>query len=53
MLSLLKRRTQRAPSIYDIPGPKGKWFIGDAMKFDADPIAGCWKPNLFMAMLYD
>jgi len=38
MFSLLKPRTQRAPSIYDIPGPKGKWLIGDAMKFDADPI---------------
>lgn len=38
LLSLLRKKSIPAPSIYDIPGPKGKWFIGDAMKFDANPI---------------
>lgn len=38
MLTLFKRKESRSPSIYDIPGPKGKWLIGDAMEFDKDPV---------------
>ena len=26
------------PTIKDLPGPKGKWFIGDALAFDAGPV---------------
>lgn len=40
MFSISKRGIPpRTPSIKDIPGPKGKWFIGDIIEFEADPIA--------------
>lgn len=33
-----KSKKTHRDSVRSIPGPKGKWFIGDAIEFDADPV---------------
>ncbi|WMS88113.1 cytochrome P450 [Pleionea litopenaei] len=38
MFSFFKKDKNKLPSIFDIPGPKGKFLIGDAMRFDEDPV---------------